>query len=110
MSVGMVGAASSDVKQTFLEVKKTEKKKKLDSLLNDEERNPTERVLIFVNTKKNADFLVSVLLVVVLDSYSRVLMIFSLKKHDSLESFLQFLVREKIIKLVLLQFIDIWLS
>jgi len=57
VSVGMVGAASSDVKQTFLEVKKTEKKKKLDSLLNDEERNPTERVLIFVNTKKNADFL-----------------------------------------------------
>jgi len=57
LSVGLVGATCKDVKQTFLNVGKTEKKKKLDAILNDESRDPLERVLVFVNTKKNADFL-----------------------------------------------------
>lgn len=57
LTVGMVGAACSDVSQKFFETEKRKKKSKLLDILNDSERDPTERVLIFVKTKKNADFL-----------------------------------------------------
>jgi len=57
VTIGMVGGTCKDVQQDFISVKKAEKKKNLDKILNDEERDPTERVLIFVNTKKTADFL-----------------------------------------------------
>jgi len=57
LSVGLIGATCSDVKQTFIQLEKKEKNKKLDEILNDPQRDPAERVMIFVNTKKTADFL-----------------------------------------------------
>merc|ERR1712142_347819 len=58
-TVGLVGGACSDVEQTFYEVAKFDKREKLEELLNDSDRDPNERTLIFVQTKKNADFLAS---------------------------------------------------
>merc|ERR1711915_735303 len=43
--------------QTFYEVAKFDKRTKLEELMQDPERDPKERTLIFVQTKKNADFL-----------------------------------------------------
>ncbi len=57
----MVGGACSDVKQTFYEVAKFDKRAKLEELMQDPERDPKERTLIFVQTKKNADFLATYL-------------------------------------------------
>merc|ERR1719334_959531 len=59
LTVGQVGGACSDVEQTFYEVAKFDKREKLEELLNDSDRDPNERTLIFVQTKKNADFLAS---------------------------------------------------
>jgi len=57
LSVGLVGATCSDVKQTFVETERKEKITKLNDILNDTQRDPSERIMIFVNTKKTADFL-----------------------------------------------------
>jgi len=57
VSVGMVGALCSDVQQEFIKVAKDEKREKLEELLQKEDRDPQERTLIFVETKKSADFL-----------------------------------------------------
>jgi len=58
-TIGLVGGACSDVEQAFYEVAKFDKREKLEEILNDASRDPTERTLIFVQTKKNADFLAS---------------------------------------------------
>jgi len=57
LTVGLVGGACSDVEQIFHQVEKHDKREKLEELLNDPERDPKERTLIFVQTKKNTDFL-----------------------------------------------------
>ena len=61
VTIGPVGGACSDVKQEFHEVPKFEKRTKLEELMQDPERDPKERTLIFVQTKKNADFLATYL-------------------------------------------------
>jgi len=58
LSVGIVGGASSDVTQTFLKVEKFQKREKLIEILKDV---GSDRTLVFVETKRNADFLASVL-------------------------------------------------
>merc|ERR1719147_617079 len=57
----MIGGACKDVSQTFHKVEKFDKREKLQELLQDPERDPTERTLVFVQTKKNADFLATYL-------------------------------------------------
>merc|ERR1719228_2603350 len=57
LTVGLVGGACSDVEQIFHQVEKHDKREKLEELLNDPERDPKERTLIFVQTKKNTEFL-----------------------------------------------------
>jgi len=57
LTVGQVGGACSDVEQHFHQVEKHDKREKLEELLNDLDRDPKERTLIFVQTKKNTDFL-----------------------------------------------------
>jgi superfamily II DNA/RNA helicase len=57
LAVGIVGGACSDVKQDFIAVSRKGKRAELDKILGDPARDPAERVLIFVQTKKNADFL-----------------------------------------------------
>jgi len=57
LAVGLVGGPCSDVAQAFYEVAKFDKREKLEELLQDPERDPKERTLIFVETKRNADFL-----------------------------------------------------
>ena len=47
--------------QDFYEVAKFDKRTKLEELMQDPERDPKERTLIFVQTKKNADFLATYL-------------------------------------------------
>jgi len=59
--VGMIGGACSDVAQEFHQVAKFDKREKLQEILQDPDRNPTERTLVFVQTKKNADFLATFL-------------------------------------------------
>ena len=59
VSVGMVGALCSDVNQEFIQVSKDEKRDKLEEILSHPDRDPQERTLIFVETKKSADFLCS---------------------------------------------------
>jgi len=61
VTIGVVGAPCADVKQTFLEVERNEKKKALLAILDADDRDPTEKIMIFVNTKKQADFLASML-------------------------------------------------
>jgi len=61
LTIGLVGGACSDVKQDFYEVAKFDKRTKLEELMQDPERDPKERTLIFVQTKKNADFLATYL-------------------------------------------------
>ena len=57
ITVGMVGALCSDVKQEFIKVEKDEKREKLEEILQMPDRDPQERTLIFVETKKSADFM-----------------------------------------------------
>jgi len=59
--VGLVGGACKDVSQTFHKVEKFDKREKLQEILADDDRDPTERTLVFVQTKKNADFLATFL-------------------------------------------------
>jgi len=58
LSIGIVGGASSDVKQSFLKLGKFEKREKLVEILKEV---GTDRTLVFVETKKNADFLATFL-------------------------------------------------
>ena len=55
--VGLVGGACADVMQTFHRASKYEKKDKFISILNEDGRNAKERTLVFVETKRQADFL-----------------------------------------------------
>eukprot|EP00092_Neocalanus_flemingeri_P012470 GFUD01013443.1.p1 GENE.GFUD01013443.1~~GFUD01013443.1.p1 ORF type:complete len:451 (-),score=91.63 GFUD01013443.1:56-1408(-) len=61
LQVGLVGGACTDVKQSFHQASKFEKRDQLLRLLQDSTRNPRERTLIFVKTKRNADFLATYL-------------------------------------------------
>ncbi len=58
LAVGMVGGASSDVVQKFYEVEKFSKRDKLTEILKDAGK---DRTLVFVETKRNADFLATYL-------------------------------------------------
>ncbi|MCL4124395.1 UNVERIFIED_CONTAM: hypothetical protein GTU68_031926, partial [Idotea baltica] len=55
---GIVGAANIDVKQMLLCVDKADKREKLLSFIKEQlELNPSEKILVFVETKRLADFL-----------------------------------------------------
>ncbi|GLV43348.1 vasa [Carabus blaptoides fortunei] len=58
ITVGIVGGACSDVQQVFHEVDKFAKRQKLLSLLTEE---GTQRTLVFVETRRNADFIATYL-------------------------------------------------
>ncbi|XP_028166803.1 ATP-dependent RNA helicase vasa [Ostrinia furnacalis] len=58
VAVGIVGGASTDVEQIFLQVAKYEKQNELKKLI---EENNGKRVLVFVETKRNADFIAAML-------------------------------------------------
>lgn len=58
VTVGIVGGACSDVEQIFLEVKKFDKRKTLNQILDKEDPSGT---IVFVETKRDADFLASFL-------------------------------------------------
>jgi len=57
LQVGIVGGACTDVKQTFHRVTRHEKKDLLLKILQDTNRNPQEKTLIFMKTKRQADFI-----------------------------------------------------
>lgn len=59
IAVGVVGSASSDVKQNIVEVSRFEKRKKLMEIL--DSSDDVSGTIIFVETKRNADFLASLL-------------------------------------------------
>jgi len=61
LQVGLVGGACTDVKQSFYQATKFEKRDQLLKILQDPTRNPRERTLVFVKTKRNADFLATYL-------------------------------------------------
>ncbi|XP_048483613.1 ATP-dependent RNA helicase vasa isoform X2 [Plutella xylostella] len=58
VAVGIVGGASADVTQVFHEVTKYEKQATLKKLIED---NEGKRVLVFVETKRTADFIAAML-------------------------------------------------
>ncbi|GAB6031640.1 hypothetical protein CHUAL_009400 [Chamberlinius hualienensis] len=58
LSVGIVGGANDDVQQKFIEASQSEKQAKLMELLLE---NPNQSAIIFVDTKRRADFLGTVL-------------------------------------------------
>merc|ERR1711970_909222 len=58
LTIGILGSASSDVTQNFAEVEKFKKRESLIEILKDV---GTDRILVFVETKRNADFLASIL-------------------------------------------------
>lgn len=58
VAVGIVGGASTDVDQEFHEVSSKEKRKLLSELI---ANNRGKRMLVFVETRRNADFLASYL-------------------------------------------------
>jgi len=58
LTIGILGSANNDVTQKFLEV---EKFKKRDTLIETLKDVGTDRTLVFVETKRNADFLASIL-------------------------------------------------
>ncbi|KAJ8717955.1 hypothetical protein PYW07_005885 [Mythimna separata] len=58
VAVGIVGGASTDVEQIFHQVTKYEKQQTLKKLI---EENDRKRVLVFVETKRNADFIAAML-------------------------------------------------
>jgi probable ATP-dependent RNA helicase DDX4 len=58
LTIGIVGCASADVTQSFCEVEKFAKRDKLTEIIKEA---GTERVLVFVETKKNADFIATFL-------------------------------------------------
>ena len=51
LTIGLVGGACSDVEQNFHQVEKHDKREKLEELLNDPDRDPKERTLIFVQVR-----------------------------------------------------------
>ena len=53
LTVGLVGGACSDVEQTFYEVAKFDKREKLEELMQDANRDPKERTLVFVQVINN---------------------------------------------------------
>lgn len=57
IAVGVVGSASTDVQQIFHQVSKFDKREKLLQLLREEQT----RTVVFVETKRNADFLATLL-------------------------------------------------
>jgi len=57
LTVGMVGAICSDVELAFHEVESSSKREKLEEILGDSSRDPTERTMIFVGKKTTADYL-----------------------------------------------------
>ena len=57
VAVGIVGSACADVEQIFYQVDKFSKRNKLVEIL----REDSERALVFVETKRNADFLATYL-------------------------------------------------
>ncbi|XP_035479110.1 probable ATP-dependent RNA helicase DDX4 isoform X3 [Scophthalmus maximus] len=58
LAVGVVGGACSDVEQTFVEVTKFSKKEQLLDLL---KTTGTERTMVFVETKRQADFIATLM-------------------------------------------------
>ncbi|CAB3231703.1 unnamed protein product [Arctia plantaginis] len=58
VAVGIVGGASTDVEQVFHQVTKYEKQSTLKKLI---EENDGKRILVFVETKRNADFIAAML-------------------------------------------------
>ncbi|CAG0898823.1 unnamed protein product [Cyprideis torosa] len=60
LTIGTVGAANTDVTQTIYEVERLNKRERLLEILNGEDL-AKGKILIFVETKKNADFLASFL-------------------------------------------------
>lgn len=56
--VGVVGGANQDVTQTILEVSQFQKREKLMEILRE---HSGQRTLVFVEQKRNADFLASML-------------------------------------------------
>ncbi|CAG9563933.1 unnamed protein product [Danaus chrysippus] len=58
VAVGVVGGASTDVEQIFHQVTKYEKQNTLKKLIED---NDGKRILVFVETKRNADFIAAML-------------------------------------------------
>jgi probable ATP-dependent RNA helicase DDX4 len=62
LTVGIVGGASADVEQEFLEVTKFKKRQTLTDILDQYVKNSDEdRILVFVETKRTADFLASLI-------------------------------------------------
>ena len=57
LTVGLVGGACTDVTQAFYQTAKFEKRDKFISILNAAGRDVKERTLVFVKTKRQADFL-----------------------------------------------------
>ena len=55
--VGLVGGACTDVTQSFYQTAKFEKRDKFIGILNAAGRDVKERTLVFVKTKRLADFL-----------------------------------------------------
>jgi probable ATP-dependent RNA helicase DDX4 len=53
--IGIVGGACSDVHQEFLQIERSEKRAKLIEII--KETNADEKILVFCNSKKGADFL-----------------------------------------------------
>jgi probable ATP-dependent RNA helicase DDX4 len=62
LTIGIVGGASSDVEQEFIEVPRREKRQLLtDTLIQYSKSSDEDRILVFVETKKTADYLASFL-------------------------------------------------
>lgn len=57
--MGIVGGACNLIQQTVIEVDAVQKRKELCKILL--KRDPEEKALVFVKTKRNADFLASLL-------------------------------------------------
>ncbi|KAB7507833.1 ATP-dependent RNA helicase vasa, isoform A [Armadillidium nasatum] len=58
VAVGIVGSANVDVKQTVLQVDKVSKREALVGFIKDQlEENKDEKILVFVETKRMADFI-----------------------------------------------------
>ena len=75
LAVGVVGGACSDVAQSFFEVAQFAKREKLVSILQDRQAAAAgaaaEKTLIFVEQKKNADFLATYLCQADVSRFSR---------------------------------------
>jgi probable ATP-dependent RNA helicase DDX4 len=71
IAVGIVGGANADVDQTILLTPRAEKRAKLKDMLDEWKRNGVdEKALIFVASKKSADFLAGFLSTLQLNSTS----------------------------------------